>query len=183
MWLQGELERVQRNSAAYEAQLGSLQIALDSLNVQIELLKRQQALAASLGVKPLRRPSLGELTAFLAKDTVSDLEYRKQQGIPVTVGNESFRIGYVCMNYAADLKMKAALAGLNISYVSINFIGYREVGVFIEAGHALNGALLSDGRWVWIEPQTDAVSFSLQDHLKRFYGVSSVDVISLAIAW
>jgi len=152
--LRGELAFLREG---YESELARLRDSQALYLAQIELLQHQQA-------SNLRRPSEQELRTFLASD-LTDSQ-------PFVIGR------YVCMNYASDLKRNAALAGWNISVVIVNYNSSR--GVY---GHVLNGAYLSDGRWVWIEPQKDLIAWSLETHLKDFLKVAYVKVIDLAVVW
>jgi hypothetical protein len=48
---------------------------------------------------------------------------------------------YACVNFAKNLKVNAAKAGWNISFIAVNFISPK-----CKDDHALNGAYLADGR-------------------------------------
>ena len=48
---------------------------------------------------------------------------------------------YACVNFAKNLKVNAAKAGWNISFIVVNFISPK-----CKDDHALNRAYLADGR-------------------------------------
>jgi len=148
-------------------------LSLDSLRRQTAELKKKQdllmekvnSIEIELAKYRLRRPTYAELQEFLTADQIDKRTYVKEQ--------------YVCVNFAADLKHSAAGFGYNISFVTVNFDAPDKSG-----GHALNGAYLSDGSWVWIEPQTDSIHWgTIEQYLKSFFDVEWVKVETLAIVW
>ena len=137
--------------------------------------RKAEMLENELSHYKLNPPTLSELKTFLAEDTIDQNKWI--EGV------------YICMNYAEDLKEHARSYGYNISYVLINF-DYTYNSYSDSAGHTLNGAYLSDGTWVWIEPQTDEIIYgnptnykSLENQMETFYGVSSVQITEIAIIW
>lgn len=159
-WLRQELARYREEASLRDDQVQELQRSLSEIQVRLRLEQQRQLSSASL----LRRPTMDELKAFLASDRTS---------------NQTYQVGYVCMNYAADLKVNAARAGFNLSVIIINYVSEKSGG----GGHVLNGAFLADGRWVWIEPQNDRVALSLEDHLRLFLRLPDVRVTEVAIVW
>jgi hypothetical protein len=146
--------------------IGVLNRQIADLNFrQNELATKVTTLELDLAKCRLKRPTYFELQEFLRIDQTDRKNYREGQ--------------YVCINFAADLKRNAALVGYNVSYVAVNYRGPRGSG-----GHALNGAYLSDGSWVWIEPQSDKIYVgTIEDYLKSFLRVDWVTVEELAIVW
>jgi len=161
-------------------QLDSFEKQYLELSVRLKLQQSQYTAPTRINLK---RPTLGELTTFLAQDPTSNQAYQFGTGIHLTVGDEDFNVGYVCSNYASDLKRRAATAGLNISLVIIDYEATKDTGAYIATGHILNGVILSDGRWLWIEPQTDTVSSSLKTLMKIGFKLSSIEILKLAITW
>jgi len=146
--------------------IGTLNRQITELTVkQNELVSKVTTLELDLGKHKLRRPTYSDLYEFLRTDQTDKKKY--EEGL------------YVCMNFAADLKRNAALAGYNISFVSVNFDAPNKSG-----GHALNGAYLLDGSWVWIEPQNDKIyTGTIEDYLGSFFRLDWVRVEELAIVW
>jgi len=107
--------------------------------------------------------SIDELRKFLEEDDVNFREYAK---------------GYVCINFARDLKIHAERMGYNVSFIIVNFNSPEG-----EEGHALNGAYLSNGEFVYIEPQTDGIYFSLEEALKDTFDLEWVKIEDYAIIW
>jgi len=158
-----------------------------------------------LGRFELRRPSEGELAAFLISDLTDRHSYQETN------------FTYVCTQFARDLKANARVAGWNFSFVmiyySMNFTETRierhkinqttilethNIIVHIyETSHAANGVYLSDGSFVYVEPQTDRIYGNLTDLISsldndpvNIYGVesrewkiSNIDVITHVIVW
>jgi hypothetical protein len=168
LWLRDEVSRVRgqlsESQALYEDELAALRELQARFDVETEQLRLRVDQLQRESRASVRRPSESELKSFLASDPVSMVPFRSGS--------------YICTNYAADLKRNAVLAGWNISVVIVNYNSSRGFG-----GHVLNGAYLSDGRWVWIEPQRDLVLTDLESHLRDFLRVSYVKVTELAIVW
>jgi len=102
----------------------------------------------------VRDPTIQELKAFLARDPTDKHPY-----VPGV---------YMCMHFARDLQSRAAAYNINIYYVGIWF----SVEGYYGRGHYLNGARLSDGRWVWIEPELDKIYFgTIEDYCMSFFQV------------
>ena len=169
VWLRDEVSRyrsqLSESQALYEDELAALRdlqarfdVETEQLRLRVDQLQRERNRAS------VRRPSESELKSFLASDPVSMVPFRSGS--------------YICINYAADLKRNAVLAGWNISVVIVNYNSSRGFG-----GHVLNGAYLSDGRWVWVEPQRDLVLTDLESHLRDFLRVSYAKVTEIAIVW
>lgn len=159
--LKVERDRYQGQVGLLEGKLKGQQDELDNLRRTVTVYETkidQLQLLASNG-RALKRPTLGELTFFLALDRTNNETYGHTESY--YVGSENFWVEYQCSNYAGELKQHAAQAGLNISQVTVNVEGRTEKGEFVAVGHVLNGAILDNGKWVWIEPQTDAVFLSL----------------------
>jgi hypothetical protein len=169
VWLRDEVSRVRSQlsefQALYEDELGKLRDLQSQFSVEAEQLRlRVDQLQRERNRASVRRPSESELKSFLASDPISMVPFRAGS--------------YICINYATDLKRNAALAGWNISVVIVNYNSSRGFG-----GHVLNGAYLSDGRWIWIEPQRDLILTDLESHLRDFLRVSYAKVTELAIIW
>jgi arsenate reductase-like glutaredoxin family protein len=146
--LQVRLNQTQQQLNQTQQQLNQTQKQLDQLKTQNDLLKAQLTNATSqLNHHILRRPTLQELQTFLLNN---------KPNLPA-----SNRTDPNCVQFSSDLKKFAAVAGLNISYVQVNYVATWK-GKQYGYGHALNGAYLADGTWVYIEPQTGEVSQSLE---------------------
>jgi len=157
-YVQAENLQIVRDLSLMRSELGRLEGEAKALEVKV------QSLEAELSVHKLGRPSLSELQLFLKTDQTDKHEYK--------------RLSYVCINFAADLKRNGARAGYNISFVSVN---YESDGSW---GHALNGAYLSDGSWVWIEPQNDKIYHgTIEEYLMVFFKLSYVKIKEIAIVW
>jgi len=118
----------------------------------------------------LKRPSQDELRSFLERDKVDETPYSEDN--------------YLCMQYSRDLKQHAAMAGFNFSVVLINFkaqrIGETEMNAY---GHVVCGTFLSNGNFVYVEPQSDAVTSDLVSELKLFFGVDQLETSSVVVIW
>jgi hypothetical protein len=143
-----------------------MRVRLSRLEGEVEALEvKARSLESQLATYKLRRPDLAELQSFLSADQTDKNQYQ--------------RLRYVCINFAADLKRNAARVGYNISFVTVNY--EYEGG---SAGHALNGAYLADGSWVWIEPQNDGIyRGTIEEYLAAFFKLSLVKVKEIAIVW
>ena len=152
------LQRI-RDLSLMRVELGRLEGEVKALEVKV------RSLESELTTYKLRRPSLSELQLFLRIDQIDKNEYK--------------RLSYVCINFAADLKRNAARAGYNISFVTVNY--EHEGG---SAGHALNGAYLSDGSWVWIEPQKDKIhQGTIEECLRALFKLQYAKIGEIAIVW
>lgn len=87
----------------------------------------------------LRNPNMWELRLFLMEDQTDRI-------------GETLR--WRCIDYAINLRNEAIKRGLDVDIVLLDFDENR--------GHAINGCKLSDGRYVYIEPQTDDVFEDLE---------------------
>ncbi len=91
----------------------------------------------------LYRPSMQTLQQFLDRDQTNKKEY--QHGTSST-------LGYICLNYADELRLNARHEGINMSIVDINFIVSST-----PFGHSFNAVILSDGSFVWIDSMADKI--------------------------
>jgi hypothetical protein len=131
-----------------QIQLNQVQRKLDELQTQNDLLKAQLAnVTFELNHHILRRPTLEELQTFLQNS---------KPNLPPRNATDKN-----CVQFASALKRAAAAAGWNVSYVEVNYVVTWQ-GKQYGYGHALNGAYLADGGWVYIEPQTGEISQSLE---------------------
>jgi hypothetical protein len=86
------------------------------------------------------------------------------------------------------LKINAAMAGWNLSYLVINYQNKLIPGLYARR-HALNGAFLSDGTFVYIEPQTDKIYSTPDEVLKdisplsRLSEFEEIRIIHISIIW
>ena len=162
----------------YQAQITNLNQQVASLNGEISTLKEQlreskadndrleaqlknrnEAREESSNVKNV---TLAELQRFLSVDPTDKHPY--EAGV------------YVCDNFSHDLQTRAAAHNISIYYARIDY--FVEGLVQPRGTHALNGAYLSDGRWVWIDPQLDKIYFgSIEDYLASFFQVPRSVVI------
>lgn len=138
---------------------------LDIQNITDDL-KRLQLDNAGSSNYALRRPTMEELRVFLAQDNTDHNKYKDS--------------GYVCINFAVDLKIAARQQHWNLSFVVVNFHDSSSESY----GHALNGAYLADGTFVWIEPQYDIIyAGSIEKFLEYSFDVRGVVVEELAVVW
>jgi len=146
--------------------LSLMRVELGRFEGEVNVLEAKvTSLESELTTYKLRRPNLSELQIFLKTDQTDKNQYK--------------RWSYVCINFASDLKRNAARAGYNITYVSVNY-EYEEGST----GHALNGAYLTDGSWVWIEPQNDKIHHGkIEECLVAFFKLQYVKVKEIAIVW
>lgn len=146
--------------------LSSVRVELSRFEGEVKALEAKvRSLESELTTHKLRRPSLSELQLFLSMEQTDKNQYKKWS--------------YVCINFAADLKRNAARAGYNTSFVAVNY-EYEEGS----AGHALNGAYLTDGSWVWIEPQNDKIhQGTIEECLVAFFKLQYVKIKEIAIVW
>lgn len=93
----------------------------------------------SIEEKDLIHPSLEMLESFLRYDYTDLLER--------TVPRPSHSL--ICVDYAITLRANAVKRGYDLDVVFMNF---KEGG-----GHAICGAKLMTGEYVWIEPQLDLI--------------------------
>ena len=169
----------------------------DKLTQEIKVLRRFE----------LRRPSEGELAAFLISDLTDRHSYQETN------------FTYVCTHFARDLKANARVAGWNFSlvliYISVDFNETRvekkleklnkytvlettltTVTMHHYAGsHAANKVYLSDGSFVYVEPQTDGIYRNLTDLVwsldyydyfgieDREWRIEKIDVTTYVIVW
>ncbi|MEM4649584.1 MAG: hypothetical protein QXP78_02830 [Candidatus Bathyarchaeia archaeon] len=148
-----------------KAEVTSLNKTIETQAVTIKQLNDENLqLKNEIKKYKLRNPeSIEELKKFLEDDDVNFREYVK---------------GYICINYARDLKIHAERMGLNVSFIIVNFNSPEGGG-----GHALNGAYLSNGEFVYIEPQTDKIYFSIEEALKDILGLEWVEIENYVILW
>ncbi|MEM4713595.1 MAG: hypothetical protein QXQ61_03485 [Candidatus Bathyarchaeia archaeon] len=113
----------------------------------------------------LSRPTYEQLIRFLESDQTSSNRYVKDK--------------YVCTHFARDLQSNAKQAGWNISYIVVN---YR---VTLSSGHVCNGVYLNDGRYFYIEPQTDKLYSSLSDLLSELTDAppSTIVILNVSEVW
>ena len=133
---------------------------VDLRNKNSELEKNVFSLKSSIEKLSLRRPTESDLRSLLFE-------------FPRRTYDEQV---YVCIHFSWDLKQFSRIRGYNISFIVVNY-EVLNTGSVVGRGHALNGAYLSDGSWVWIEPQAGTFirgslsSSSLSMVLKNtFYG-------------
>jgi len=147
---------------------------LEEAKAQLE--KDKASLEKELGHYKLKTPTRTELERFLLDDQTDKNEYRE--------GNE-YRIGYVCINFACDLKANAARAGWNISFIVANYdVHYR--GRHYEYGHSFNMAILADDSIVYIDTYTDSLYDSVEELLAyAIERVESTDILVMetAVIW
>jgi hypothetical protein len=121
-----ELGAAQAELALGELELSALEAELRSLQVNYE------RLTTGYGYL-LRDPSYQEMKDFLEKDKTSEREYVQN--------------GYICVDFAADVKANAAKEGLRCAYVVIEYLG--------TTGHAIVAFDTTDQGLVFVEPQFD----------------------------
>jgi hypothetical protein len=160
--LEGELAAYQGRADLLESELRRLGDLNDILAVQISQMQKELDRKISF-----RKPTLSELQTFLANDQTDKNLYDGTL--------------YKCTQFSRDLKRNAALAGFNFSAVLVDYEGY-EFQMKVSRGHVLNGAYLADGRFVYIEPQSDKISPLLID-LMRDLRIDQISVIGIAVIW
>ena len=172
VWRGYSLELEARN-AGLAAEIRELNDRVDELNLKVaELQEKSSQLEsqliqtkAELDRYQLKRPTLSELKDFLAEDDTDEHRYDEEY--------------YVCIHYARDLKLRAAQRGYNLCFIVVNYsVGWRR-----GYGHALNGAYLSDGSFIYIEPQNDKIYEDLIDDLKEVEKASRIVIINYSIIW
>ena len=172
VWRSYSSELEARN-AGLTAEIRELNDRVDELNLKVaELQERSSQLESQLAQTrveldryQLKRPTMDELKAFLAEDDTDRRGHDEE--------------GYVCIHYARDLKARAAQRGYNLCFVVVNYnVAWRR-----GYGHALNGAYLSDGSFVYIEPQSDKIYEDLIDDLKEVEKASRIVIINYSIIW
>ncbi|MFX0205168.1 MAG: hypothetical protein ACFFDT_04220 [Candidatus Hodarchaeota archaeon] len=93
----------------------------------------------------LKRPSIAELREFLTEDS-TDKRYPSER--------------YDCKNFATDLRFNARNQGYNMCIVMID-INYHFTGPngtwTYYGGHTINGVILDDKTFVYVEPQMDYI--------------------------
>ncbi|MEM3439393.1 MAG: hypothetical protein QXG32_00545 [Candidatus Bathyarchaeia archaeon] len=154
-----EAERSKSLLAHYRDENARLSAELSILKREAEAIKGEaETLRKELGRLQLKRPSAAELRAFLSLDRTDERPYD--------------RYSFVCLHYASQLRANARRAGYNLSFVALNFEASHDERPLspLMGGHALNGAILADGRHIWIEPQTDDWDEDLEALLGRFFG-------------
>jgi hypothetical protein len=113
----------------------------------------------------LSRPTLEQLRQFLNEDPTDKNYYG--------------RGSYVCINFAKDLKQAAVAKHWNLSYVIVNYY----LGSEPRGGHAFNGAILADGRHIFIEPQNDRIYSSMVDVVEDLENTKGVSIIESVEVW
>jgi hypothetical protein len=129
---------------------GRLNMAMDEVNRLTNHVSTLRSQVDELSRFKLRRPTFNELTAFLSADDTDKQRY--------------VRDVYVCIHFAQRLQYNAKMRGLNISYVIVNF------KYVFDYSHAFNGAILDDGRHVYIEPQYDKIFNTIEELLTDLRG-------------
>jgi len=126
-------------------------------------------LEKELGHYKLKAPTRTDLENFLLNDRTDENEWRE---------------GYVCMNFACDLKINAAREGWNISYVGVNYDAYSQ-GRRYQYGHAFNMAILVDGSIVYIDTYADTLYDSVESLLASLEEVepSNIVVTEIVVIW
>ena len=147
VWVLNELNRTQNSLLlvdddleATHAELATVEI---ELNASKELVESLEDTLSNLQVNyaglttgygyVLKDPSYQEVKDFLKQDETSEREYLESE--------------YICVDFAADVKAKAAKEGIRCGYVVIE---YRE-----GSGHAIVAFDTTDRGLVYIEPQFD----------------------------
>jgi len=96
-------------------------------------------------------PTYSELYEFLRIDQTDKMSYQEGR--------------YVCINFAADLKRNAALAGYNIGFVSVNYDGPKKGG-----GHAFNGAVSTSKDTRYVVDRWSDIIMTVKGYKYRFEG-------------
>jgi len=139
-----QAETINALNEMYNKALGNI----SKLERDIDYYKEQ------LKIFRVRRPSLGELQSFLREDETNTIKYQPNF--------------FTCGDFAILLKTNARRSGLNISVIFVWY--YCEGSIH---AHALDGAYLDDGTFVYIEPQTDGIySANLEDALVQIFHYS-----------
>jgi predicted RNase H-like nuclease (RuvC/YqgF family) len=172
VWRKSSLE-LEAWNMELTAQLQELKARVDELSrsvskIQEESSQLRSQLAetkAELDRYQLRRPTMDELRAFLAEDDTNEHRYDEED--------------YPCTYYARDLRLRAAQHGYNLCFIVVNYrMMWRG-----EYGHALNGAYLSDGTFIYIEPQNDKIYRELMEDLKEMADTPYIEIINYSIIW
>jgi len=168
----------ERDSLKLEvSDLETLKTSLENDKAMLEKAKLQleqdkAKLEIELGHYKLKTPTRVELENFLLNDKTDKNEYRT---------------GYVCINFACDLKANAARAGWNISYVQANYDVYYDRGKYFEDAHAFNMAILADGSIVYIDTYADTLYNSVAELLVSLYVIEyeprDIFVTEIVIIW
>ncbi|MBS7646183.1 MAG: hypothetical protein QXR65_09215 [Candidatus Bathyarchaeia archaeon] len=172
-WRRSSLE-LEAENAELAAEIHRLNTDMEKLNLRVEGLQAESSelrfqlaqATAELEKHRLKRPTINELRAFLEMDYTNEHRYDVES--------------YICVHYARDLKANAAQRGYNLCFITVNY----KVGLFgEERGHALNGAYLSDGSFVYIEPQRDKIHETLMDALRDLEDNPNIEIIHFVAIW
>jgi hypothetical protein len=158
------------DSQTVEAKLTALEEENRLLRIANETAYQKLAyLNGTLDRYVLRYPTFEELKQFLKDDKTNQHARIKGQ--------------YECMDFARDLKIHAAAAGWNVSFVVANFYmtwNGEKKGI----GHAFNGVLLANNTMVWVEPQNDHIYTTIDELLVRLYLFPvQVSIIEVVVVW
>ena len=171
MVLESQVDELNIAVVKLEREKTMLEETVQSQGLEIEGLKNQvEGLNEELYRYKLNRPTMDELRRFLMVDELDSREWVKDV--------------YDCEHFSRDLRVRAREAGWNFSIVSISYRVYGE-----EYGHACNGVILEDGRFVYVEPQTDQIYYSTEDIVKDlleangWFYVPSVKIIGEVVYW
>jgi len=146
------------------SKLNYAKMEIDHLNNRVSTLLGQ---VNELSRFKLRRPSYNELVRFLNADDTDKQKYVKDV--------------YTCVQFAHRLQYNAKLQGLNLSYVLVNYeVTYIAT---TKGGHTCNGAILDDGRHVYIEPQKDKIFSTLTDLLYDLTYSRNLKILNTAEVW
>jgi len=146
-WLLNELDSARNSLLLVDNDLEAMQVELATveiaLNASTELVESLEDKLSNLQVNyarlttgygyVLRDPSYQEMKDFLKQDETSEQEYLKNE--------------YICVDFAANVKAKAAKEGIRCAYVVIEYLGIT--------GHAIVAFNTTDRGLVYIEPQFD----------------------------
>jgi len=128
-----ELEVIQAELATVEIALNGSKELVESLEDELSSLQVNYARLTTGYGYVLRDPSYQEMMDFLKQDEISEREYVKD--------------GYICVDFAADVKANALEEGIRCAYVVIEYLGLT--------GHAIVAFDTTDRGLVYIEPQFD----------------------------
>jgi len=129
-----DLEAVQAELATVEIELNASKELVESLEDTLSNLQVNYARLTTGYGYVLRDPSYQEMKDFLKQDETSEREYLEN--------------GYICVDFAADVKANAAKEGIRCAYVVIEYYG--------GSGHAIVAFEPTDKEDpVFIEPQFD----------------------------
>ncbi len=120
------------------------------------IVSQRNSLSSELERYRLNNPTIDELKDFLMKDQTS---------------KKISSVGYDCTYFARDLRNNARFSGINMCIVVLDVTASvrDEYGPFdFYGGQMMNGVTLSDGTFVWIEPQDDSIIYdreTLEHHV------------------